>query len=467
MDETRDTELGRRLEALIEPDHGSDYWRDVRLQVAEASAEAGRPGFGTRLRAALARRPLRLALAAVALAAVAAAALLVGLPRTLGPQTVSATEVLERAFAAYSSGRTWQADVVMKYPANEMLETPARYGFDRYRVLRDTGGSYRATAYEGSGADRHATDVITYDAVTGVLRSSDGRKLLVEQGHPLGPPDTWLDPLGHVDLGATLRAVAASGELRLAEAVTDGRPAWTVTCTKGEMAGLPPSNVSWPVYTITVDKQTWMPVRFQEAKAGTVIVDVNVRNVRIDEPLPEHAFTLRAVPGMTVKRVDGGFRRVALDEAATVPGVTPLVPGFVPDGYKLTSVAVAARSLSDNGMVMARHVFALQYTAGFDALTVSTRTIHDEYYTADHDPVDEAANPTWSKLARKEATIAAGAFAGVTAKILVATPWSTPHLWAVKDGVLLTIAGGATAKELLSVAESLQVYPTASASPAE
>ncbi len=86
---------------------------------------------------------------------------------------------------------------------------------------------------------------------------------------------------------------------------------------------------------------------------------------------------------MSVKRDDRGFRRVALDEAVTVPGVTPLVPGFVPDGYKLTSVAVAARSRTDNGMVMARHVFALQYTAGFDALTVSTRTIHDEYYTAD------------------------------------------------------------------------------------
>ena len=176
---------------------------------------------------------------------------------------------------------------------------------------------------------------------------------------------------------------------------------------------------------------------------------------------------MRALPGMVVKRTIGGSGVSELDEAVTVAGVTPLVPGFVPDGYMLSSVAVAARSRSDNQMVMARHVFALQYTAGFDALTVSTRTIHDEYYTVDDDPVDEAADPTWSKLARKEVTIAAGAFAGVTARILVATPWSTPHLWAVKDGVLLTIAGGATAEELLAVAESLQVYPTASASPAD
>ncbi len=40
--------------------------------------------------------------------------MLFGLPRAPGPETVSAAEVLKRALSAYSSGRTWQADVVMK-----------------------------------------------------------------------------------------------------------------------------------------------------------------------------------------------------------------------------------------------------------------------------------------------------------------------------------------------------------------
>ena len=43
----------------------------------------------------------------------------------------------------------------------------------------------------------------------------------------------------------------------------------------------------------------------------------------------------------------------------------------------------------------------------------------------------------------------------------MATTSSAPHLWAVKDGVLLTIAGGATAEELLEIAGSLQSYPAA------
>ena len=68
-----------------------------------------------------------------------------------------------------------------------------------------------------------------------------------------------------------------------------------------------------------------------------------------------------------------------------------------------------------------------------------------------------------SDLVRTETRITSGAFAGTTAWIVVATQSSAPHLWAVKDGVLLTIAGGATAEELLAVADSLQVYPGATA----
>lgn len=120
MNETRDAELGRQLEALAEPDHGPEYWRDVRLQVAKASAEAQRSGLGRRLRAAVAPRRVRLALAAAALIAAATVAVLVGVPRAPGPQTANAAHVLDRALAAYSSGHTWQADLVGKFFRGEM-----------------------------------------------------------------------------------------------------------------------------------------------------------------------------------------------------------------------------------------------------------------------------------------------------------------------------------------------------------
>lgn len=463
MDETRDTELGRGLAAFGEPDHGPEYWREVRLRVAEAAAEDRRPSLGRRLRAALARRPLRLALAAATVAAVAAAALLAGLPRTSGPQGVSAAEVLDRALAAYSSGRTWQADLTVRYYASDMWDPP-RWDVGHLDVVRDAQGSYRLTWYDETTAGRGVTAVEVYDAQAGrlVRLRPASRKWRLVTGYPLGPPD--VPPLG-MDWGATLRAVAAAGDVRLGETVIDGRPAWTVTCTKGEMAGLPASKVDWLVYTIAVDKETWLPVRVREVAAGILRNDYRFRDLRVDGPLPADAFSPPPSRGLTGTRSDLRFRRVTLDQARDTPGVVALVPGSLPDGYALSSAALAPQAWTANRVLRARNVFALQYTSGFDALTVSTRTIADEYFSADDDPFDDRADPTWSEVARKEVPISRGAFAGTTARILVATTTTAPHLWAVKDGVLLTIAGGATADELLAIAESLQPYPGASSSP--
>ena len=112
MDEFRDTELGKQLEVLVEPDHGPDYWDRMRAHVAEeAAGRRQRPAFARRVRAALGRRRLRVVIVAAALVAAVAAAILTGLPRTPGPEAVSAAAVLKRALSAVSTGRTWQADV--------------------------------------------------------------------------------------------------------------------------------------------------------------------------------------------------------------------------------------------------------------------------------------------------------------------------------------------------------------------
>ena len=475
MDEIRDRELGEKLQLLDEPDHRPDYWDQMRLQVAAAAAERQpRAGLGRRLRAALGTRRLRIAVAAAALAAVAAAAVLFGLPRASGPETVSAAEVLKRALSAYSSGRTWQADVEAKV-ADQNQSAAGGYHYDllRYRIVQSADGSYRLTELKPTqpgAADaapgQGVKDDRAYDASTGDFRHSRPRRgLVVVKDFPLGPPDRWASPLTGVDFGATLRAMMAAGALKLEGAVLDGRPAWTVSCSQGAGVASPAGSaqgIDWPVYKVTVDKQTWLPVRFQQVTAGTLTAELRVRNVRVNRPLPAHVFTLRPLKGQTTTRTDGGFRRVTLDDAQALAAVTPLVPGYLPSGYKLAHVAVAARALTANHMFRARHVFALQYTHGFDALTVSTRTVVGSYFSATDDPVD-SYDPQWTSLARTEARITSGAFAGTRAWIVVATQSSAPHLWAVKDGVLLTIAGGATAEELLAVANSLQVNPGAAA----
>jgi len=475
MDEIRDTELGEKLQVLAEPDHGPGYWDQMRLQIAAAAAERQpRAGLGRRLRAALGTPRLRIALAAAALAAVAAAAVLFGLPRAPGPESVSAAEVLKRALSAYSSGRTWQADAVMKAADwNRSAQGGYHYDVLRYHIAQSADGSYRLTQFErtrpgaaDAGTSPRVKDDRAYDASTGVLRHSrPGRGLVVVKDCPLGPPDRWASPLTGVDFGATLRAMTAAGAFKLEEAVLDGRPAWTVVCSKGAGVASPAGSaqgVDWPVFKVTVDKQTWLPVRFQQVEAGILTAELRVRNARVNGPLPKQVFTLRPLKGLTTRHVDSGFRRVTLDDERAFAAVTPLVPGFVPKGYDLAYVAVAPRALTANHLFRAVHVFALQYTHGFDALTVSTRTVEDATFSAEDDPVD-SYDSMWSDLVRTEARITSGAFAGTRAWIVVATQSSAPHLWAVKDGVLLTIAGGATAEELLAVADSLQVNPGAAA----
>jgi hypothetical protein len=54
--------------------------------------------------------------------------------------------------------------------------------------------------------------------------------------------------------------------------------------------------------------------------------------------------------------------------------------------------------------------------------------------------------------------LGAGAFGGVTARVVVGPRISAPHLYAVKDGMLLIVAGSASADELIRIAESLETY---------
>ena len=183
------------------------------------------------------------------------------------------------------------------------------------------------------------------------------------------------------------------------------------------------------------------------------MLEVRYSNVRVDDPLPDRAFELKAPVGAPVRRIQDGFRRTPLARIARLPGYTTLVPARVPRGYRLTQTAAAPYAVTANRMVKGRKVVALQYARGFDSLTVTTRTLAHRW-AASYDPLE--LDQSWAKTVAWPATIRAGAFRGVAAYVVVAPVTTTPHLWDVKDGVLLTIAGSATAEELLAVAASLK-----------
>lgn len=483
MNDHRDTQLGEQLKALAEPEHEPTYWDQVRVQVAEEAAKRRlRPSLGARLRRLVSSRRVSLALATVAVTIVAAAVVLFGLPSVTdrtGPQPVNAAEVLRRALHALATTRTMQATAELTYVEWDAWETTHRDKTERYRLYSLADGSYRSEFLGMKPADASASpsrrgpvEVVTYDAPSGVLRDYErGRGMVVTTGYPSGPPD---GPAGSgltgsilgSDLGAEARAIQAVGTLGGAELSTttyEGRPVWVVTCPLVSAPSQPNPSEEWPIYTFTIDQATCQLIRLQWHEYGILQVELRLEQLRIDAPIERALFRFSPPPGTRVKRVDAGFRRVGLDEIEAHASYAPLVPHFVPSGYELAQAAFAARSTAENKLITGSDVVVLRYTRGFDALTITTRRIADPAYAAWVDPI--GYEESWSEMVRSTVKLTSGAFAGTTAAVMILPRSPTPHLWAVKDGLLLTIAGGATQKELVAIADSLAPYGPRDATP--
>jgi hypothetical protein len=476
MSDEQDRRLREALRGLQPPPPAADARERVRAAVAAAAAQsaaeraAGAPAAAAPPRAGL-RRPFalftrrgRLAVGFAALAAVAlvAGVLLAGLPGGGGPEPVSASEILQRAMRVLSSGRTLAATVTIRAVDTDTLTGQSHYDVERYSLLQRADGSYRLSRHGPSrfgwsptGRSHPAADVV-YDARRGVLSTYSRTWGLIERhGYPPGPPDRWAGTVTAGDPGATARALEVVGAARLKASNYQGRPAWIVTCSLASGPSRPAITAEWPIFEITIDKATAFPVRFRMLQDGLLQIEVLFSSMRIDAPLPAGTFELKAPAGTEVTRIQDGFRRATIAQIAQLPGYATLVPANLPHGYRLTQAAAAPHSVTANRLVKGREVVALQYARGFDTLTVTTRTVTDPSFAVQYDPFEPSSS--WAEAVAWPATISDGAFRGVIARVVVAPATTVPHLWAVKDGVLLTVAGSATADELLAVAASLQL----------
>ena len=453
------------------PDHLPGFEARLLTGLDEADREMGRAAGGwlrwpRGSRSLWSRHPVLASVAAVGIAAAVATAVLVGVPgvsRLSGPQPVSAAQVIQKALAALSSSQTVQADATLK----EEVSMSSEYNVTHSRVLLRSDGSFRQTQTDkpqtskrAQMRDRADAADTAYDAASGVFRDySRGwdwdaggyvNRVEVTTGYPLGPPDRWANE--QFDISATARALQADGAATLETASYDGRPVWVVSGSRRAASGLSDDET----YSITIDQQTCLPIRVQMLSVGVLQLDYSLHDVRVDEPLPDTAFTFAAPKGAKVVRSDAGFRRLPLARIVSTAGHVTLLPTWLPAGYVQRWTAVAARSTTANGVTDGRDVVALQYVRGFDALTVTTRTVSDPHAAATIDPVEP--DTSWADIVRRDVRLTTGAFAGVTARVVVASYTTIPHLYAVKNGVLLTVAGGATAKELIAIAEALRPY---------
>ena len=155
-----------------------------------------------------------------------------------------------------------------------------------------------------------------------------------------------------------------------------------------------------------------------------------------------------------VMRSDAGFRRVPLERVAATVGYAPRVPRAMPEGYRRAEVAVARRGGPtgvEGGNPAAADVVSLAYRRGFDRVLVTTRR-------AGPDPAawsDPLASGEGLPDRPRPVTVAGGALDGTRARLVVG-PRATPHLWAIDEGLVVTVSGDLDAEDLLAVAGSLE-----------
>ena len=426
----RDEELGAALRELDVPDHAAAFHRELRRGLADVRVP-GRRRF---------RVDWKVALAAAAVAGVVAVAVVVALPTT------------NVATAAVVQGRLRTALTTMQNLSGVLVEDgPAKGDEQRWRFTLDAAGDVRL---EGPGRG----DVITYDASTGVARSAQtsaslgGSTLFYAErrGVAPGPPDqgppTWVLP---GEFASYVRAALAAGNPDVHEVTYRGAPAWQLDVATIPNAIAP--ELSADHFEITVDRQTGLPVRIVETRRGVFLRELRIEDVVLDSKLSPSTFALRFPQGADVMRSDDGFRRVPLRTVEDSVGYAPLVPQWVPDGYRLAQVAVArvgSPAGTEAGNPPSRMVVSLSYRRGLDQFLVTTRLRGPGAW---QDPL--ATGEGFSDHP-ESFRLDSGALAGARAHLLI-TPRGIPHVWTSTNDLVVTVGGDLTRAELVRVAASL------------
>ena len=422
----RDEVLGTALRALDVPEHGPGFDSELRRRLGrERVAGRERTLRGSRVLAGR-RRWLAAVGAAAALALVA-----IALPSVLpgGPEAATAAEVRAAVSAALASTESLSGVLVNREQSGEV----------RWSFLMTARGDFRLTGIT------HPPD-LAYDARENVERYSDEGYFTVRTGIAPGWPDStasdWAVQRG---LGSVVRALEAAGDTRVREIEYRSRPAWLLRAPTGN---------EHEEREITVDRQTGVPVRDVVFYRGRFVREFRIDRLRIDQEVAREPFELKPERGQQVTRYDAGFRRARLARVAELVGYDPLVPTWLPQGYELVEVAVALKSRRTGNEQRqnppSRRVVSLAYRRGLDEVVVTTRLIGRDRSVW--------SNPVAAGLLSRRpqrVTFSGGALDGFRGELVI-DPNSVPHLWAMTDRLVVTVAGDAERGELVRIAESLK-----------
>ena len=456
MTTIRDEALGATLRELEAPDHRPEFYPELHRLLAQEQAARRRE----RRRLPQVRWVPRVALVAalVSLAVVAYDAFRSepGERPFVGVEVATAAEVQQTVRAALAQAKTLTGELVVRGRRYRNA-----YGWDdpaRFRFALTARGDFRLT---GLTVDEN----IAYDAGKGIQRSLNPSASLggegplfahVRTGVAPGPPDEGpSDFVLQKDFGAFVRALLAARDPAVHETTHEGRPAWRFEVSA-------PVNRIVPEFTgdrfaIWVDQETGIPVRVVETTNGRALEELRIEKLVVDPPLGSDTFRIDFPENAEVTRSDSGFRRVGLGRAGQIVGYDPLVPVWLPPGFRPAEVAVHRGPGSPTGVEGSNppsmDVVSLSYRRGLDQVLVTTRR-RDVGRGPDAWSNPLAAGEGYRDRAER-VILRRGALSDVEAKLLL-MPRNVPQLWALGDDLVVTVSGDLGRTELVRLAESLE-----------
>ncbi|MGH3042961.1 MAG: LolA family protein, partial [Gaiellaceae bacterium] len=297
MKTSRDNELGAALRELETPEHRPEFHAELHRRLALERA-ARRPQRRRRPQVRWVARVAAVA-AVVALAAVAFDALRSEPSKApvVGVETASAKEIQARVQRALAAAEALRGTLVW--------DGPQRGDETGWKFLLTARGDFRL-----SGLTR--TEEFAYDAERGVerlySRDDDG---VVSAGVMRGLAPAWPDATSSGwmlpdDFGALVRAFLAAKDPDVQQVETaDGRPAWRLE-VEAVPSGIVPPELSGDAFTITVDRETGMPVEVTETREGAFRSQIRIEGLAVNPDVPTDAFTLDFPPDAEPSTIDHG-----------------------------------------------------------------------------------------------------------------------------------------------------------------
>lgn len=426
-----------------EPGFRPDHAVSDTVSVMADQAERARPRRSW-------RRPVAVLLALAALAAVIGVAVRFGTSDPPPDGSVPAEQLADTLATALGGSEVLSVEAE--------VQTPAAPEPVPYAVTLDETGSWSV-----SRADQ--IDLTAYDTTTGIVHTltaaDDGSggapvvETAIAAGLAAGDPDPApASPTVITDLQQAGVLLRADPERRAPSTQSGDVGTWTLTRDVGATASAPAAR-----WQVEVRRSDGLPVRIEVRRDDELVRRTTFSRWSPGADAPAGTFDPPVPEGITPSLTTAGFVTTDLAGVAALGRGEAVTPGWLPEGFELTTVAVRATAPDATTATTGEGtnppdeaVASLGFQRGPERITITTRASGGRS-GAWRDPFAAAGAP--APVSEETQTLGDGRFNGL--EVVVTTDGlGRARLWGVSTETVLTVSGDLTEAEAIRVAASLR-----------